>query len=66
VGLGLGPQILPLLTDYVFRDEMQIHLSLLTVTATAELAAFGLLVLALPRFRRAISYRDRWMHERVA
>jgi MFS family permease len=66
VGLGLGPQILPLLTDYVFRDEMQIHLSLLTVTATAEVAAFGLLVLALPRFRRAISYRDRWMRERVA
>ncbi len=65
VGLGLGPQILPLVTDYVFRDEMQIHLSLLTVTATAEVGAFVLLLLALPRFRRAITYRDRWMDERV-
>jgi MFS family permease len=66
VGLGLGPQILPLVTDYVFRDEMQIHLSLLTVTTTAEVGAFVLLLLALPRFRRAIAYRDRWMDQRAA
>jgi MFS family permease len=65
VGLGLGPQILPLVTDYVFRDEMQIHLSLLTVTTTAEVGAFALLLLALPRFRRAIRYRDRWMEQRT-
>ena len=65
VGLGLGPQILPLVTDYVFRDGMQIHLSLLTVTVTAEAGAFALLLLALPRFRRAIAYRDRWMSERA-
>jgi MFS family permease len=61
VGLGLGPQLLPLLSDFVFRDEMQIHLSLLSVTATAELLAAILLVLALSPYRRAISYRDRWM-----
>jgi MFS family permease len=66
VGLGLGPQILPLVTDYVFRDGMQIHFSLLTVTVTAEAGAFALLLLALPRFRRAIAYRDRWMSERAA
>ena len=65
VGLGLGPQILPLVTDYVFRDGMQIHLSLLTVTVTAEVGAFAFLFLALPRFRRAIAYRDRWMSERA-
>jgi MFS family permease len=66
VGLGLGPQVLPLVTDYVFRDETQIHLSLLAVTATAEVSAFVLLLLALPRFRRAMAYRDRWMEERAA
>jgi len=66
VGLGLGPQLLPLVTDYVFRDEMQIHLSLLAVTATAEAGAFVLLLFALPRFRRAIAYRDRWLQERAA
>jgi MFS family permease len=65
VGLGLGPQILPLVTDYVFRDGMQIHLSLLTVTVAAEAGAFALLLLALPRFRSAIAYRDRWMSERA-
>jgi hypothetical protein len=45
---------------------MQIDLSLLTVTVTAELAAFVLLLFALPRFRRAIAYRDRWMDQRAA
>jgi MFS family permease len=66
VGLGFGPQLLPLATDYLFRDEMRIHFSLLAVTATAEAGAFALLALALPRFRRAIAYRDRWMEERAA
>jgi MFS family permease len=66
VGLGLGPQILPLLTDHLFHDESRIHLSFLTVTATAEAGAFLLLLLALPRFRRAIAYRDGWLQERAA
>jgi MFS family permease len=66
VGLGLGPQILPLVSDHVFHDELSIHFSLLSVTATAEVLAFILLLLALPRFRRAIAYRDRWMRERAA
>jgi MFS family permease len=66
VGLGLGPQILPLVTEYVLRDEMRIHVALAAVTLCAEAAAFLLLVLALPRFRRAIAYRDRWMEARAA
>jgi MFS family permease len=66
VGLGLGPQILPLVSDYLFRDEMQIHFSLLAVTLTAEIGAFGFLLLALPRFRRAMAYRDRFMAERLS
>lgn len=65
VGLGLGPQLLPLLTDYVFRDEMQIHYSFLAVTLTSELGAAALLLLALPRFRRAMEFRNHWL-ERAA
>jgi MFS family permease len=67
VGLGLGPQLLPLMTDYVFRDEMQIHLSLLAVTATSELVAAALLFATLSPFRRTLAYRARWMeiHEPV-
>jgi MFS family permease len=61
VGLGLGPQLLPLLTDYVFRDEMRIHYSFLAVTLTSELGAAALLAFALPRFRRAMDYRTRWL-----
>jgi MFS family permease len=63
VGLGLGPQILPLVSDYVFRDERQIHFALLSVTLTAELLALVLLWLGLPRFRDAMEYRGRWMTE---
>jgi MFS family permease len=65
VGLGLGPQLLPLLTDYVFRDEAQIHYSLLAVTLTSELGAAALLLLALPRFRRAMDFRDRWLEREL-
>ncbi len=65
VGLGLGPMLLPLVSDYVFRDEMQIHFALLTVTLVAELGAAILLALGLPRFRRALEYRAQWL-ERAA
>jgi MFS family permease len=61
VGLGLGPQLLPLVSDYVFGDEMQIHFALLVVTVTAEIAAAIVLIQGLPRFRRSLDYRDRWM-----
>ncbi len=65
VGLGLGPMLLPLVSDYVFRDEMQIHFALLTVTLVAEVGAAILLALGLPRFRRALEYRAQWL-ERAA
>lgn len=61
IGLGLGPQLLPLVSDHVFRDEMQIHFAMLTVTLAAELGAAILLTLGLARFRRALDYRDEWM-----
>lgn len=61
VGLGLGPQLLPLVSDYVFRDEMQIHLSFFAVTVTAELGAAAVLFAGLAPFRRAMGYRDRFM-----
>jgi MFS family permease len=53
IGLGLGPQLLPLVSDYVFGDEMQIHFALLAVTLVAEIGAAALLILGLSRFRRA-------------
>ncbi len=63
VGLGLGPQLLPLVSDYVFGDEMKIHFALLMVTVTAEIGAAILLMLGLSRFRRSLEYRDRWMSD---
>ena len=39
VGQGLGPTLVALLTDYVFRDDNQVGYSLLIVTATASFFA---------------------------
>lgn len=64
VGLGLGPYLLPLLTDRVFRDEGRLHLSLLVVTVTAQLLAALVLGAGLRHFRRTLQYRDRWLQAR--
>jgi hypothetical protein len=50
----------------VLRDERRIHVALAAVALCAEAAAFLLLVLALPRFRQVIAYRERWMEARAA
>ncbi|HXV60692.1 MAG TPA: MFS transporter [Vicinamibacteria bacterium] len=57
IGLGLGPQLLPLVSDHVFGDEMQIHWALFTVTVAAEMGAAAILAFGLSRFRRAIERR---------
>lgn len=63
VGLGLGPQLLPLLSDHVFRDESRIHLAMLVVTVISEVLAAVLLWWGLPHFRRTLGYRDRWLEQ---
>lgn len=60
LGLALGPYILAVVTDVVFRDEMQIHLSLLsTGTVAGGLGAF-LLWRGLSHFRATLRYRDQY------
>lgn len=60
LGLTFGPQILAVLTDYVFQDEMKVHLSLVAVGAFAHLAGGLLLFLCLRRFRGSLEYLERW------
>ena len=63
VGLAFGPQILALLTDYVFADESKVHYSLVVVGALAHLGAGILLFLCLRRFRASVSHLERWQSE---
>lgn len=64
VGLGLGPYLLPLVSDGILRDEMQIHLALLAVTGLAHVGAILVLGVGLKPFRDSLAYRDRWLAER--
>jgi MFS family permease len=61
VGLGLGPWLLALVTDHVFADENQVHLSMLFTTTTAHTLSATLLWLGLPAFRRSRDNLDRWL-----
>jgi MFS family permease len=63
IGLGLGPQALALVTDYVFQDEKQIHLSLMWTTTIAHVASALLLWLGLPHFRKSRDNLDAWLKE---
>lgn len=61
VGLGLGPWLLPLVSDRLLRDEGAIHIALLLVTGTAQAAAVLVLGAGLAPYRRTLAYRDRWL-----
>ena len=61
IGLGLGPWMLGVVTDSVFKDENQIHLSLLSVTVVAHLVAAFLLWRGLPHYRTARKRLEEWV-----
>ena len=60
VGMGLGPTLVAVLTEDVFRDKKAVHLSLLVVGAVAFLLAAILLWLGLKPYRRSLDYLKRW------
>jgi MFS family permease len=60
IGLGLGPTAVALVTDYLFRDENALHLSLLVVGPAAHLLAATLLWAGLKPYRRSLDYLDSW------
>lgn len=61
IGLGLGPQVLALVTDFVFQDEKQIHLSLLWTTTIAHLLSAALLFIGMSHFRKSRDNLDTWL-----
>jgi len=63
VGLGLGPMVLALVTDYIFQDDKQIHYSLLLTSVTATALAILALSLGLPRLRRSRVLYASWVSQ---
>ncbi len=54
IGLGLGPSAVAACTDWVFRDESKLNLSLLLVAGTAHVGSVTLLFLARKPYERSI------------
>jgi MFS family permease len=54
-GLGVGPTLVALLTDYVFQDPAKIGYSVTIVCATSALAAAVMGISAVPHFRRLLA-----------
>lgn len=61
IGLGLGPMTLALVTDFVFRNDRDIHLSLVLTTTVATLLAIVCLFMSLSRFRASRQRYDAWI-----
>jgi MFS family permease len=58
VGLGLGPTIVGALTDYVFRDEQKLGISLIILLGVAMPLAFTLLRSTLGSLGRAVELAE--------
>jgi MFS family permease len=60
IGMGLGPTVVAILTDRVFRDQNMVHLSLMVVGGLSFAAAAILIRLAVAPYRRSLDYRTLW------
>jgi MFS family permease len=60
IGLGLGPTVVAVLTEDVFRDKNALHLSLLVTGVVAHVSAALLLWRGLKYYRSSLGYLHDW------
>jgi MFS family permease len=60
IGLGFGPALVPMISDYVLKDPMQIRWGLLIVVVTAGTIAAILLWFARPVYRKLVAESAQW------
>ncbi|MEX1032703.1 MAG: MFS transporter, partial [Cellvibrionaceae bacterium] len=60
IGLGLGPTAVALSTDYIFRDENSLYMSLVLVSTVFGIAASILLYMGMRHFRASIDHLKEW------
>jgi MFS family permease len=64
IGLGAGPSLIAMITDYLLRDEQQIRYSLALFSLIFAPLAALVLWRALPGFRRVAEESAAWTHAR--
>ncbi len=60
LGMGVGPALVPFISDYILRDPQQIRWGLLIVVAGAGSIAALLLWFARPVFREKMTATAAW------
>ena len=60
IGLGLGPTLVAMLTEYVFRDEASIRYSLTVFNAIVAPTAAAFLWFGMPDFKRGAIEAESW------
>jgi MFS family permease len=63
VGLGVGPTLIAMITDYVLHDESQLRWSLVMFSAVVSPLAALVLWRALPAYRRVALEAEQWTHD---
>lgn len=60
IGIGLGPLLVGMITEFVFQDMNKVGWSLVIVGTAAGLLSAALLLLGLSRFRRSLDHLKHW------
>jgi MFS family permease len=60
IGLGFGPALVPMISDYILHDPMQIRWGLLVVVVTSGTIAAILLWFVRPVYRQQVAQTAQW------
>ena len=60
LGTALGPQIVAIVTDYVFKDEMMVHYSLALTALIAKVFAVVCLAICLRHYTKSLDRLESW------
>ena len=60
IGLGFGPALVPMISDYILKDPSQIRWGLLIVVVTSGTIAAILLWFARPVYRKLVADSAHW------
>jgi MFS family permease len=60
VGMGVGPVLVPTVSDYIFKDPSQIRYGLIVVVVVGCSGALALLRYARPRFQQKLAAAAEW------
>ena len=66
LGLTLGPLLIAVFTDSVFRDESMLRYSISIVTGSAGLMALMFLIANIKHFRASVIEADQWSNSNAS